>query len=75
MPMNTMLLTTARRNRLAGPPATSPRRERAERAATTCSTISAVDMLRVRPSCPVAQNGQFIPQPAWLEMHTVTRSG
>ena len=44
-------------------------------AATTCSTISAVDMLRVRPSCPVAQNGQFIPQPAWLEMHTVTRFG
>ena len=42
---------------------------------TTCSTISPADMLRVRPSCPVAQNGQFIPQPAWLEMHTVTRRG
>ena len=30
-------------------------------------------MLRVRPSWPVAQNGQFMPQPAWLEMQTVTR--
>ena len=44
-------------------------------AATTCSTISAADRLRVRPSWPVAQNGQFMPHPAWLEMHTVTRCG
>ena len=39
------------------------------------STISAVDRFRVRPAWPVAQNGHAIPQPAWLEMHTVTRSG
>ncbi len=32
-------------------------------------------MLRVSPAWPVAQNGQFIPQPAWLETQTVTRSG
>ena len=32
-------------------------------------------MLRVRPAWPVAQNGQFIPQPAWLEMQIVTRFG
>src|SRR6266566_4119266 len=39
------------------PPGTSPRcSERA--ASTTCSTISAVDRLRVSPACPVAQNGQ-----------------
>ena len=31
-------------------------------------------MLRVSPACPVAQNGQFIPQPACDETHTVTRS-
>ena len=40
---------------------------------TTCSTISAVDMLRVSPAWPVAQNGQFMPQPAWLEMQMVLR--
>ena len=44
-------------------------------AATTCATISAVDRLRVSPFCPVAQNGQAIPQPAWLETQTVFRSG
>ena len=33
------------------------------------------DMLRVRPAWPVAQNGQFMPQPAWLEMQIVTRLG
>ena len=42
---------------------------------TTCSTISAVERLRVSPAWPVAQNGQFIPHPAWLEMHMVTRPG
>ena len=68
MPMKTTLETRP------GPPGTSPRaRERAP--ATTCSTISAVDMLRCSPPCPVAQNGQAIPQPAWLETHIVTRSG
>ena len=57
-----------------GPPATSPRAS--ERAPdSTCSTISAVDRLRVSPACPVAQNGQFMPQPAWLDTHMVTRSG
>ncbi|WP_197696661.1 hypothetical protein [Nocardia terpenica] len=28
-----------------------------------------------RPPWPVAQNGQAMPQPAWLEMHRVLRSG
>ena len=27
------------------------------------------------PAWPVAQKGQFIPQPAWLEMHRVVRRG
>ena len=72
MPMKTTLLT--RNGDTSAPPVTSPRRN--DRAAcTTCSTISAVDMLRVKPSCPVAQNGQFMPQPAWLEMQMVTRLG
>ena len=44
-------------------------------AARTCSTISAVDRLRVSPPCPVAQNGQAMPQPACEEMHTVFRCG
>ncbi len=68
MPMNTTLLTRP------GPPATSPLAS-ALAPASTCSTISAVDRLRVRPAWPVAQNGQFIPQPAWEETHMVTRSG
>ena len=68
MPMKTTLETRP------GPPGTSPRAiERAP--ATTCSTISAVDMLRCRPPMPVAQNGQAMPQPAWLETQTVARSG
>ena len=37
--------------------------------------ISAADRLRVSPCWPVAQNGQAMPQPAWLEMQTVARSG
>ena len=44
-------------------------------AARTCSTISAVDRLRVKPPWPVAQNGHAIPQPACEEMHTVLRFG
>ena len=68
MPMNTTLETRP------GPPGTSSRAS--ERApATTCSTISAVDMLRWSPPWPVAQNGHAIPQPAWLETHMVTRPG
>ncbi len=68
MPMKTTLDTRP------VPPAISSRaRERAP--ARTCSTISAVDRLRVRPAWPVAQNGQFMPQPACEEMHIVTRSG
>ena len=60
--------------RPGGPPGTSPRAsDRA--AATTCSTISAVDRLRVSPACPVAQNGQAMPQPAWLETQTVSPLG
>jgi hypothetical protein len=39
----------------------------------TCSRISAVDRLRVRPSWPVAQNGHAMPQPAWLDTHSVVR--
>ena len=54
----------------------SPESARSHRApATTCSTISAVDRLRVSPPCPVAQNGQAIPQPACDDTHIVTRSG
>ena len=68
MPMNTMLLS------LPGPPAMSPSRM-ALAATRTCSTISPADMLRVRPSLPVAQNGQPMPQPTWLEMHRVVRLG
>ena len=68
MPMNTMLL------RRPSPPATSP--SRIILAATrTCSIISPVDMLRVRPSLPVAQNGQPMPQPTCEEMHSVVRVG
>ena len=49
---------------------------RMARAATrTWSRISAVDRFRWSPPCPVAQNGHAIPHPAWLEMHTVARSG
>ena len=56
------------------PPAISPSRS-VRAPATTWSTISAVDRLRVSPACPVAQNGQFMPQPACEETHIVTRSG
>ncbi|MNW61775.1 hypothetical protein D3C74_398620 [compost metagenome] len=68
MPMKTRLLSRA------GPPGMSPSASdfAAER---TCSTISAVDRLRVRPSWPVAQNGHAMPQPAWLETHSVDRFG
>ena len=37
--------------------------------------LSAAERLRVSPCCPVAQNGHAMPQPAWLEMQTVARSG
>ena len=67
MPMKTTLLT---RSRLPGK---SPSRTSRE-PAITCSTISAADRLRVSPACPVAQKGQFMPQPAWLDTHMVTRS-
>ena len=68
MPMKTTFETRP------GPPGTSPRAS-ARAPATTCSTISAVDMLRCRPPWPVAQNGQAMPQPAWLDTHIVTRPG
>ena len=42
---------------------------------TIWSRISAADMLRVSPAWPVAQNGQFMPHPAWLDTHIVTRPG
>ena len=67
MPMKTTLLT---RSRLPGK---SPYRTSRDPAAT-CSTISAVERFRVRPACPVAQKGQFIPQPACEETHIVMRS-
>ena len=68
MPMKTTLETRP------APPGTWPRAS-ARAPDTTCSTISAVDRLRVSPACPVAQNGQAIPQPAWEETHMVTRPG
>ncbi len=68
MPMNTTFDTRP------GPPGTWSRAS-ARAPATTCSTISAVDRLRVSPACPVAQNGQPIPQPACEETHMVTRLG
>jgi hypothetical protein len=44
-------------------------------ARTTCSTISPVVRWRVKPAWPVAQNEHAMAHPAWLEMHTVARSG
>jgi hypothetical protein len=67
MPMNTT------RDSRSGQPGSSPRAAMPANQ-TTWSTISAVDRLRVRPAWPVAQNGQAIPQPAWLDTQTVTRS-
>ena len=67
MPMNTMFETRP------GPPGSSPLAS-IRFAMRTCSRISAVERLRVRPICPVAQKGQFMPQPASEEMHRVTRS-
>ncbi len=67
MPMNTTL-----DSRPGGP---RPPSLTVAAAARTCSTISAVDRLRRRPPWPVAQNGQAIPQPAWLDTQTVARSG
>jgi len=67
MPMKTTLESRV------GPPGNSPvAQARAE--ATICAVISPAVRLRVSPACPVAQNGQFIPHPAWEEMHTVVRS-
>lgn len=68
MPMKTMF------DSRAGPPGTSPSRS-ARMPSTIWCTISAVERLRSRPAWPVAQNGQFMPQPACEEMHMVTRSG
>ena len=75
MPMKTMFVTRgaswppSRRS-----PPSSPS-EMALLAATTWATISAADMLRVRPAWPVAQNGQFMPHPAWDDTQSVTRPG
>jgi hypothetical protein len=66
--MKTTLLTRP------GPPGIKPRLS-LRSPSITCSTISAVLMLRWSPPWPVAQNGQAIPQPAWLDTHMVTRSG
>ena len=68
IPMKTML------DKRVGPPASSPSAQALE-AARTCSRISAADRFRVSPICPVAQNGQAIPHPAWEEMHKVVRFG
>ena len=62
MPMNTMFVSRW--------PFAASRRA----AWRTWSTISAVARSRVKPSSPVAQNGQPTAQPAWLEMHSVCRS-
>ena len=52
------------------------RRGLASRIATaTCSTISPWVRWRRKPACPVAQNWQAMAHPAWVETHTVTRSG
>ena len=75
MPMKTTLLTRSGASRSSSPPPASSPRRSARAAQTTCSTISPADMLRVRPAWPVAQNGQFMPHPAWLEMQMVTRFG
>ena len=56
-----------------GSPELTVRHRRA--AATAWPMISAADRLRVSPCWPVAQNGQAMPQPAWLEMQTVARPG
>ena len=71
MPMKTMLVTRSSSCSL-GP--SSPA-AMARFAATTWSTISAVDMLRVSPAWPVAQNGQFMPQPACEDTQSVIRPG
>ncbi len=73
MPMNTMLDRRPGAGRPSGP-GSSPSRMAAA-ADLTCSTISAVDRLRCNPPWPVAQNGQAMPQPAWLDTHSVVRSG
>ena len=51
------------------------RRGPARAARTTCSTISPVVRWRSKPAWPVAQNPHAIAQPAWLDTHTVARSG
>ena len=55
----------------------SRRPSSAERRAarTTCSTISPALRWRSNPACPVAQKPHAIAQPAWLDTHTVSRSG
>ena len=61
MPMNTMLVS---------------RRGRAARTATaTCSRISPGVRWRRKPDCPVAQKLHAMAHPAWLDTHTVDRSG
>ena len=72
MPMNTMFVT--RSGSPSRAPGSSPLRSIAL-AMRTCSRISAAERLRVRPIWPVAQNGQFMPQPASEEMHSVMRPG
>ena len=63
MPMNTTL-----------PSRRPPSRDR-RAARTTCSTISPVVSWRWNPAWPVAQNPQPMAHPAWLDTHTVVRSG
>ncbi len=53
----------------------SRRGRAARRARTTCSTISPVVRWRVNPAWPVAQKEQAMAQPAWVDTHTVARSG
>ncbi len=63
MPMNTTLLSRR------------PARLARAAASTTCSTISPAVRWRSNPAWPVAQNPQAIAHPAWLDTHTVARSG
>lgn len=68
MPMNTTFVSRE------GSPVSAPE-SHAAAARRTCSTISAVERLRVSPICPVAQKGQAMPHPTSEEMHTVLRPG
>ncbi|CAB4906784.1 unannotated protein [freshwater metagenome] len=74
MPIKTMLLTRSGVVSSGRLPPSSPSAI-ARLARTIWSTISADDKLRVRPACPVAQKGQFMPHPACDDTQSVMRPG